>query len=338
MLRLQPKTHRAVRDDDHAEPAERPGRACPLRYRYGASALATAPPRTAQTLFVIGGLYGNRAALDAIDALADAEPEPPTRCFNGDFNWFDIDDEAFVDVNRRVLAHDAILGNVEAEFDAPDDTAGCGCAYPDQVGADIVARSNLIHAQLKTTARRHPGLVAQIAMLPMYARYRVGACRVGVVHGDADALAGWRFDVDALDDPAQQDWRRRAFTAAGVDLFASTHTCLPALRAAALDGGHTGWVANNGAAGMPNFTGELSGLITRVATTPAPQPVLCEVAVAGAHVALLPVRYERARWRREFLRQWPPGSPAWTSYFERIEAGPRFTPAQAWPAAAGPGS
>ena len=42
--------------------------------------------------------------------------------------------------------------------------------------------SNQIHAMLKkTTARRHPALSAQIASLPMFARYQVGDCRIGVV-------------------------------------------------------------------------------------------------------------------------------------------------------------
>ena len=36
-----------------------PGRVCPLRYRYGPGAIAGAEVRPAQTLYVIGGLYGN---------------------------------------------------------------------------------------------------------------------------------------------------------------------------------------------------------------------------------------------------------------------------------------
>lgn len=34
-------------------------------------------------------------------------------------------------------------------------------------------------------------------------------------------------------------------------------------------------------------------------------------------------------WRTEFLTQWPPGSPAWLPYFERITAGPVFAPDKA---------
>ncbi|MDP2006979.1 MAG: hypothetical protein Q8K45_14985 [Rubrivivax sp.] len=308
-----------------------PGRVCPLRYRYGAAALARAPEKAVPALYVIGGLYGNGPALDAVLALAHTEPVAPTLCFNGDFHWFDVDDGAFADISRRVLAHDAIVGNVEAEFDSPADDAGCGCAYPDSVDSGTVERSNQIHRQLKATARRHPALQQRIAALPMFARYRVADCRVGVVHGDADALAGWGFDVQALDDPEALPALQGAFAAAAVDLFASSHTCLPALRAFALPGGGAGWVANNGAAGMPNFAGELAGLCTRIAATPAPVALAArhEVQVHGAWLSLLPLCYDAPRWQREFLAQWPPGSPAWESYFERITRGPAYTAAMA---------
>jgi hypothetical protein len=309
--------------------ATAPGRSCPLRYRYGARAIAQAAEKEAQTLYVIGGLYGNVPALDAAEAMARAEAGPVTLCFNGDFNWFDVDDRPFAEINRRVLSHDAIVGNVEAEFDSPDDAAGCGCAYPAHVDAGIVERSNAIHRELTRTARRHPDILQRIAALPMLARYRVAGCRVGVVHGDADSLAGWNFDVEALDDPASQPALLTAFEAAAVDLFACTHTCLPALRQLGIGPERQGVVANNGAAGMPNFAGELHGLLTRVGRSPSPHPALHEIRVAGAHVALLPIRYDAARWEAEFVAQWPPGSPAWLSYHARITRGPAYRPERA---------
>jgi hypothetical protein len=317
-----------------ASPAgQAPGRVCPLRYRYGPTAIARAETRLADTLYVVGGLYGNLPALNAIEMMARNDhpvgARPPVLCFNGDFNWFNVDDRAFAEINLRVLANDAILGNVEAELDAPADDAGCGCAYPDSVDAGVVERSNRIHARLKATAGRHADLLDRIARLPIVARYRVADCRIGVVHGDAESLAGWRFDVNALDDVAQFPWQNSVFEAAEVDLFASTHTCLPALRQLRLASGRPGGIVNNGAAGMPNFTGDLSGLCTRIATTPSPHPVLHEVRMAGAWVALLPVHFDTQRWQQEFLAQWPPGSPAWESYFQRICSGPAFSPAQA---------
>ncbi|MBA4175187.1 MAG: hypothetical protein C0505_01280 [Leptothrix sp. (in: Bacteria)] len=313
-----------------------PGRTCPLRYRYGPAAIARAVPRPAGTLYVVGGLYGNLPALAEIEGLAAAETQAPTLCFNGDFNWFNAADADFAEVNRRVLGHDAVLGNVEAELDSATGDAGCGCAYPDSVDAGVVERSNLIHARLKATAARHPALRARIAALPMVARYEVGGCRVGVVHGDAESLAGWRFDAAALDDAAQRPWQREMFDAAEVDVFASTHTCLPALRRVAVGPGREGLVVNNGAAGMPNFKGDLAGLCTRIALTPSPHPVVQEVQVAGVHVALLPLRFDAGRWQREFLAQWPAGSAAWLSYFDRITRGPAYLPQQAMAPQAGP--
>ena len=314
------------------DPAGAPGRACPLRYRYGAAALAHAPQVQADTLYVVGGLYGNLRALDAVEALARREATPARLCFNGDFHWFDIDDAAHTEINTRVLAHDATLGNVEAEFGSAGDDAGCGCGYPESVAADVVACSNLIHRELKATAARQPpGLRARIAALPMYRRYRVGERHVGVVHGDAESLAGWRFDVDALDDPTAQPWLQQVFAQARVDIFASTHTCLPALRVLPRAGEADAAVANNGAAGMPNFHGELAGLCTRLATTPAPGLVVHEQCVGGVYAALLPVAYDVGRWQAEFTAQWPPGSAAHRSYFERITRGPSYTLARAVP-------
>ena len=307
---------------------ELPGRVCPLSYRYGVAALRTAPERSAATLYVIGGLYGNRPALDAVAALAAAESAPVTWCFNGDFHWFDVDDAAFLEINARVLDHDAILGNVEAELLTEADAAGCGCAYPDTVAAEIVERSNRIHARLKATAWRYPEALAALRRLPMVARYRVGDLRVGVVHGDAEALAGWRFDVNALDDPANRAWMEAAFAQAQVDIFASSHTCLPVCRRFALEH-RTGWVINNGAAGMPNFADTRFGVITRISVSPSPHPSLYGGTVGGIHFDALALKFAADRWEREFLASWPPESPAYRSYFSRIVHGPNYTMEQA---------
>jgi len=303
-------------------PAEAPGRVCPVRYRYGPAAIAAAPQRQAGILYVIGGLYGNLPALDAVEAMAAAEPGPVRLCFNGDFNWFNVDDAGFRAINERVLRHDAILGNVEAEFGSADDAAGCGCAYPEDVDEGVVQRSNAIHARLKKAAARHPALLAKISALPMVARYRVGEARVGVVHGDAESLAGWRFDPSALDDPRDAEWRARAFAEARTDVFACTHTCLPAIRR--IDSAGTKVVANNGATGMPNARGERFGLLTRIGVVPSAHLPLYGCKFGGVFVDALPVRYDDARWQREFLANWPEGSAAWLSYFKRIADGPEY--------------
>jgi hypothetical protein len=297
-----------------------PGRACPLNYRYGPRAIADARERPAQVLYVIGGLYGNLPALDAIEAMARAESGPVTLCFNGDFNWFNVDDASFRATNERVLRHDAILGNVEAELGSHTDDAGCGCAYPAHVDQATVDRSNRIHAELKRTAARHPDLLARLSKLPMVARYRVGDARIGVVHGDADSLAGWRFDPAALDDRGEDNWRADAFAQAKVDVFASTHTCAAAMRL--FDHGEKTVVANNGAAGMPNAKGARFGILTRIATAPSPHARLYGRQSRDAYVDALAIHYDDAAWRGRFLANWPEGSAAWLSYFNRIANGP----------------
>ena len=300
-----------------------PGRVCPQRYRYGPGAIAAAPERLAETLYVIGGLYGNLQALAAVEAMARVESGPVTLCFNGDFNWFNVDAAGFCAINERVLRHDAIAGNVEAELGESSDAAGCGCAYPESVDQGSVERSNGIHARLKRTAARHPDLLDRLGGLPMVARYRVGDARIGVVHGDAESLAGWRFDVAALDDPKEQVWRARAFARAEVDVFASTHTCLPALRR--FDLGGVKLVVNNGAAGMPNARGTRFGLLTRIGATPSPHPSLYGHRAQELHVDALAIHYDAPAWQQCFLDNWPEGSPAWLSYFARLVQGPEFS-------------
>jgi hypothetical protein len=304
-----------------------PGRSCPLRYRYGASAIAAAPLIEAETLYVVGGLYGNVEALDMIEKLVSTEAGKLRVCFNGDFNWFNVDDHSFQVVMSRVLQHDAVLGNVEAELGVEGDDAGCGCAYPDSVDSAVVERSNRIHARLKSTAARYPEFTARLDALPMFARYKVGDCRVGVVHGDADSLAGWRFSRTGLAatvaDLTVADWLDDAFAQAQVEVFASSHTCEPVLHQRP-HLSRANVVINNGAAGMPNFMGQLSGVITRISLTPFQTSTLPGVNVIervethGVEVAAISVPYDHEHWRKRFLDNWPEGSEAYISYYLRI--------------------
>jgi hypothetical protein len=164
----------------------------------------------------------------------------------------------------------------------------------------------------------------------MQRRYRVGEIIVGVVHGDAESLAGWRFDVSALDDGQNQAWIAQSFRLAGVDVFASSHTCLPAMRCFQLDG--KPWiVANNGAAGMPNFRGDRKGLITRISTIRFPGERLYGERIGEVHVDAIEVSYDHQLWCRQFEKLWPAGSSASISYLDRIMNGPHYSLAAAHP-------
>ncbi len=154
---------------------------------------------------------------------------------------------------------------------------------------------------------------------------RSARLRIGIVHGDAAALAGWRFAQDALDDPKRRAWL------ADVARAPRRSTCsprpTPASRRCATSrcaGGRL-TVINNGAAGMPNFAG------TRLRRHHAHR----HDAVA-APAALRPAtrrRSHRRAWRStttsdafldRFLKRWPQGSPAHASYYRRIVDGPDY--------------
>ena len=297
-------------------PAMRPGRSCPLAYRYGAKSLARRADFSADAIYVIGGMYGNPWALEAARDLIAREPGAHL-VFNGDFNWFNIDDAGFTAVNDEVLRHHAIRGNVETELLSADAAAGCGCAYPEYVGDADVARSNAIMGVLAATARRHRGLAERLAALPMHLVAQVGALRVGIVHGDADSLAGWAFDADAID----ADVVSRMFDAAQVRVLASSHTCAAVAQVFDTGAGPAA-VFNNGAAGMPNFADAHWGVVTRIGIAPAADGALYGTQIDGVHVDALPLRYDHKAWLAHFDWLWPAGSAAHLSYRNRIVGGP----------------
>lgn len=305
--------------------AEQAGRLCPLDYNYAPSVFARAAEFEAETLYVVGGLYGNLAALETIKAMARAEGAQIV--FNGDFHWFDADTDWFAAIETGVRPHRALRGNVETEIARQGDIgAGCGCAYPPSVSGDVVRRSNDIIAQVQQAM---PGTArARLAALPMQMVAQVGILRVGIVHGDAAALAGWRFAQDELDNPKRLDWLCDIHAQAQVDIFASTHTCLAALRDFGLTRGRL-TIINNGAAGMPNFTGSQHGVITRIALTPSPHRPLYGVVRNGVHIDALAVNYDTEAFLVRFLKRWPPGSSAYESYYNRIAQGPDYSMATA---------
>ncbi len=307
-----------------------PGRSCPLHYRYRPEVFASAAPQALQdleVLYVVGGLYGNALALQQVLQLFDAEHGRKRLVFNGDFHWFDADAATFAQVQRSVLTHTALRGNVETELAADAQQgaydAGCGCAYPDWVGDDVVQRSNRILRRLRDVAT--PAQRADLAALPMWLRADVGGLRIGIVHGDAQSLAGWGFAQEHLQNRAHRAEVARWFEAARVNAFASSHTCLPVFQT--LHSGHA--VYNNGAAGMPNFAGDGAGLLTRFALQRFAGPQRRHaVQQQGVFVEAIAIDTDAAELQRRFLACWPPGSDAHVSYFERIACGPGYTAGQ----------
>jgi len=311
----------------------KPGRSCPLHYHYVPEVFQRPPlPDLCDldVLYVVGGLYGNTLALQEVLRLFDAEGGRKRLVFNGDFHWFDIDPDTFASVQRDVLAHIALRGNVETELAeiVPAVDAGCGCAYPDWVSDGFVQRSNRILQRLWGAAT--PSHRKQLATLPMWLTASVGDLSIGIVHGDAESLAGWGFAQEHLDQAQYREQAREWLARAGVDAFASSHTCLPVFqRIQGRHAGRSGWIFNNGAAGMPNFRGDTAGLLTRIATRPyAGIQRRVGIMQDGIHVDALAIEVEPRLIQQHFLAQWPAGSEAHTSYFSRIAEGPVYQPCQ----------
>jgi hypothetical protein len=116
-----------------------------------------------------------------------------------------------------------------------------------------------------------------------------------------------------------RDAAAAALRAAGVQVFASSHTCLPVLRS--FEG--AGVVVNNGAAGMPNFAGTHYGVATRISLAPHAK-ALYRTRIGPLHVEAIPIEYDAPAWSKAFLAQWPEGSAAHASYWQRMNHGPRY--------------
>lgn len=301
----------------------RAGRDCPLDYRLARDAFAGEPLFDCQSLYVVGGLYGNRQALAALQRRLAAEPQARL-VFNGDAHWFDTDPEIFQQIEQGVSAHLALRGNVETELGRANDSgAGCGCAYPANVDEAVVERSNAIQAALHSTVQGLPGMAARLAARPTTALVRVAGQRVAICHGDEQSLAGWACSREALADPARQQQLDAWFQSQDIRVLASSHSCA----AVALSLEH-GALINNGAAGMPNFAGGRYGLLSRIASTPHPA-ALYRCQRDGLFIEALALNYAHDAFLADFDRQWPAHSPAALSYRSRILGAAAEPPQQA---------
>ncbi|KAK3267403.1 hypothetical protein CYMTET_24040 [Cymbomonas tetramitiformis] len=297
-----------------------PGRTCPVDYRYSPAVFDRTPDLCADTLYVVGGLYGNTEALGAVQLLTERDPTARF-VFNGDFHWFDADPELFAHVDQLV-GDRGLRGNVESElarYDVQDpENVGCGCSYPPNVDDAVVERSNRIHARLATVTTAEQR--ARLGGLPMHLTAQVGRRNIAIVHGDAESLAGWGFGIDMLDEPSHEGTLLDWFTESKVDAFICTHTCLPAWRSFDF-GKHRGVVMNNGAAGMPNVKGERFGIVIRVASSASCAPPVAPLfthRLHGLEYQAIPLHYDYEAWWETFQGLWPPGSDAYESYAQRI--------------------
>lgn len=304
------------------------GRACPVDYRLDSSVwfAAPSPAHTFDTLLVVGGLYGNPFAMDAVQAMFVKEQERLGEggrvgmVFNGDMHWFDRTAEEFARIEAGAEKYIPMVGNVEAEVRRTEDVGvGCGCAYPDCTDDASVSRSNRIHHMMKEEIGKHPELIAKLKDRPAHMVAQVGDCKIGITHGDEKLLGGWDCAIEQLEDVLRQGELSDFMEENGIDIFATTHTC--AAVAGKLRGGV---VINNGAAGLPTFEGQQFGVLTRIAATPE-EDAIYRAEYKGLYIEAVPVRYDQAAYVEWFDRLWKHNSPAEVSYRNRILNGPACT-------------
>jgi hypothetical protein len=283
-----------------------------------------------EVMYCVGGLYGNTVAAQAIEARFRSEPaERKILILNGDYHWFDLHEEQFVQIEAFARRHKALRGNVETELASLDDSAGCGCAYPSAVSDEDVERSNSILGQLRITARKL-GIAQQLEGLPCAGQVNVGQQTIAITHGDHRSLAGWSLAHDAFDQTLECDlgsWlSARSFTG-----LCSSHTCLPV---AGMQENTESFAINNGSAGMSNFSGDTRGLITRISTLDKALPasssdLLYAATTRQLQVAAVAVEFDLGAWLTQFEKQWSRTSAAYVSYYNRITLGPKYQPWQA---------
>lgn len=300
------------------------GRACPVDYRIDARAFSGAADARCSVLYVVGGLYGNPFAFDALDDLVASEAGDPLVVLNGDMHWFDKTAENFEEIERRAQRYVPLVGNVEAELRRQEDVGvGCGCAYPDCTPDDAVSRSNRIHKMLSIAMSARPDLKELMQGRPATMVVDVAGYRVGITHGDEKFIGGWDCSRESLQDVMRQDEIDRFMEKSSLDVFATTHTCAPVALGLA-----RGLVVNNGAAGLPNFAGQQYGLVVRIAAEPR-QDALFEAQIGDLHVQAIPLRYDHEAFLAWFDELWDETSPASVSYRDRIVSGPADKPADA---------
>jgi predicted phosphodiesterase len=318
------------------------GRFCPADYRIDQKLFAKSQATMEFDLvYVVGGLYGNTEALRVICDAFEADPVS-NKCmiFNGDFHWFDVSAAEFLEIEFQTSKYMRLRGNVETELardvKVGDEDVGCGCAYPDEVSSKEVDYSNAIIQQLRATYRQlceSGNLTTNLNELPMATRFQIGGVGVAVTHGDTDSLAGWNLAHHRIESTLADELAHK-LDVLEVDVVASSHTCLPALHKS-----KGKLVANNGAAGLANFQGDTTGLITRIVRKSTDNAMNLKLPIAyqtdlvsncgAVNVKALKVPFNNPAWQHKFIAQWPRESAAYESYWKRIQLGTSYTEKQA---------
>ena len=277
----------------------------------------------ADMLYVVGGLYGNLAALDAIERLAQRASARPSPSCSTATSTGSTRNPPGSPRSIAASASVAIRGNVETEIARATTSAPAAAAPIRNTSTTIPCRARTRSSTMLRAARA--GDARSLAGCRCISSRAVGDLRVGIVHGDAAGARRLALRARcARRSGATPDGSTDVRRASGIDVFASTHTCLAALRDFDLPGGRL-TVINNGAAGMPNFRGTTFGAdLAHRDRALAPCAALRRSRATACSSTRSPSPTTRQPSATRFLARWPEGSPAHASYFRRIVEGPRL--------------
>lgn len=292
------------------------GRNCSLEYILQKDWTKKIKNLEAEVIYIVGGLYGNRCALEIINKMAHGENAKVI--FNGDMHWFDVEKEDFLKIEELSKGSIKLLGNVEFELLNNTTSLGCGCNYPEDVSDGVVERSNIIHNMMKENIKGDQILNdikgrSKTLVLDFFGK------KIAITHGDEKSMSGWKCSNDNLKLESRKKELDNWFKENDIDILATTHTCL----AVVYDNGRN-IVINNGAAGMANIKGETFGLFTRIAKNSHKKAIYSEYR-DGLYVELVKVDFNIEKFKLWFEKVWPDDSPASISYKNRIINGTSLT-------------
>ena len=292
------------------------GRNCSLEYILQKNWAADVKMIESDVIYIVGGLYGNRYALEIINKMAHDENAKVV--FNGDMHWFDVEKEDFLKIEELSKDSIKLLGNVEFELLNNTSSLGCGCNYPEDVSDGVVERSNIIHNMMKGNIKGDQILNdikerSKTLVLDIFGK------KIAITHGDEKSMSGWKCSNENLKLVSRKKELDNWFKENDIDILATTHTCLPVV----YDNGRN-IVINNGAAGMANIQGETFGLFTRIAKNSHKKAIYSEYR-DGLYVELVKVDFDIEKFKLWFEKVWPDDSPASISYKNRIINGTSLT-------------
>ena len=285
------------------------GRNCSLEYILQKNWAADVKMIESDVIYIVGGLYGNRYALEIINKMA--QDENAKIVFNGDMHWFDVKKEDFLRIEELSKEGIKLLGNVEFELLNNTSSLGCGCNYPEDVSDGVVERSNIIHNIMKENIKGDQILNdvkerSKTLVLDFFGK------KIAITHGDEKSMSGWECSNDNLKLEARKKEIDNWFKETNIDILATTHTCLPVV----YNNGRN-IVINNGAAGMANIQGQTFGLFTRIARSKHEKSIISQE-IGGLFVELVKIDFDIEKFKFWFERTWSEGSSASISYKNRI--------------------